>query len=415
MLFFKYYSPVPIAFSLIRNGEMFFAQADELNDSNELRPTFILKGDKELWGRLFDYILIHSAFLLDKGYTRSKTRSQLVYAVSGNLSAQFYKRYWRQDIRLEELYSLVKDDVLASDFGDMSPKVIAANFEQFMRREVSELVRPREFIASFSNSGINTMMWGHYAKAGKGFAIVYESSDSTLKITSDLKIYDGSRDKNGILLPGQKADGIITIGTWADATLELKKVHYAPRDVKVNAFHLFTPHFFYSEEEDHYDVPLLIGAGAPKKGEDRVGLIKDEVWGFEDEIRAFLPLYSDKNEYIPPSKRVAMVDLSHFRGLILGPEISEKDRIELIVALKSLLFSRRARGDSRAEEHNLVVFQAVRGRDSFSYKVHPSYVINGTRKLTELSALHESESRRQSPEAWMLADQVNQKRRRLGR
>lgn len=414
MLFYKYYQPDPNSFAVVRNGEIFFAEADELNDSNELKPTFILRGSKELWRRFFEYALIHAAFLGGDNYEGSSARHKLVYGVARELSSAFYKRYWRRDVRLEDLYELVRGDVVAADFGDMKPAVIAANLKKFLQDEVPELVRPREFVASFSTSGVNTMMWGHYAKAGKGFSVVYESPDSLLRISSCSKIYYGARDKNGVLLPGRVPDGIVTLGLWADATIELKKVRYEPRDVKVNAFNSMIPHFFYSEEEDHYDVPLMIGAGAPRKGEDHVGLVKDEVWGFEDEVRAFLPLHTDRGEYAPPSMRIARVDLSHFRGLILGPNISEKDKINLIVSLKILVQSRYSSGDVRAKGHNIIVFQAIRGRNSFSYGVQPCFVIVGTGKMIELTRLKESEARSLSPDAWLLADQINQSHRRTG-
>lgn len=415
MLFFKYYQPEPNSFAVIRNGEIFFAEADELNDSNELKPTFVLRGSKELWRRFFEYALIHAAFLGSNNYEGSSARHKLVCGVAQKLASAFYKRCWRRDIQLEDLYELVRGDVVAADFGDMKPAVIAANLEEFLQDEVSDLVRPREFVASFSTSGVNTMMWGHYAKAGKGFSVVYESQDSLLRISSDMKIYHGARDKNGVLLPGRVPDGIATIGLWADATIELKKVRYEPHNVKVNAFHSITPHFFYSEEEDHYDVPLMIGAGAPRKGEDHVGLVKDEVWGFEDEVRAFLPLRTERGEYAPPSMRVARVDLSHFKGLILGPNISEKDKINLIVSLKILVQSRYSRGDDRARGHNIIVFQAVRGRNSFSYGIQPCFVIVGTGKTIDLAGLRESESRLLNPDAWLLADQINLSRCRTGR
>ena len=67
--------------------------------------------------------------------------------------------------------------------------------------------------------------------------------------------------------------GATEIGIYKDEHLKLKEVKYGRRPPKVNAFHRLIPKFHYSEMEDHYDVPLNIGADAQEKKEDLVGLV----------------------------------------------------------------------------------------------------------------------------------------------
>jgi hypothetical protein len=62
MLFYKYQKPENLDFSMLRQSEVYFASVGELNDANECRPRFILKGSEELWQRLAQFILKHACF-----------------------------------------------------------------------------------------------------------------------------------------------------------------------------------------------------------------------------------------------------------------------------------------------------------------------------------------------------------------
>jgi hypothetical protein len=62
MFFYKYQKTGNLDFSMLRQGEVYFASAGELNDASECRPRFILKGSEELWQRLVQFILENACF-----------------------------------------------------------------------------------------------------------------------------------------------------------------------------------------------------------------------------------------------------------------------------------------------------------------------------------------------------------------
>jgi len=68
----------------------------------------------------------------------------------------------------------------------------------------------------------------------------------------------------------------------------------------------------YSEEEEHYDVPISLQSEAQNKEESQVGLIKYSDWRYEQEIRAFLPVLGKH----PPDVRSLRLSVENIRGLI---------------------------------------------------------------------------------------------------
>jgi len=64
MLFYKYQKTGNLDFSILRQGEVYFASAGELNDASECRPRFILKGSEDLWQRLAQFLVGNTSVVI---------------------------------------------------------------------------------------------------------------------------------------------------------------------------------------------------------------------------------------------------------------------------------------------------------------------------------------------------------------
>jgi hypothetical protein len=151
----------------------------------------------------------------------------------------------------------------------------------------------------------------------------------------------------------------------------LKAVKYGKKPPKVNAFHRLIPKFSYSEEEDHYDFPLLLGGDAKDKEEDQIGLVKFSDWRYEQEIRAFLPVFNE----LPPDMRVMRAGTANICGLIFGPRMSEQDKV------RAVLCCHRMRESSiESDQESLpqfMFFQALQVVDRFDFQIVPVGILDG--------------------------------------
>ncbi|CZU59726.1 Uncharacterised protein [Enterobacter hormaechei] len=65
MLFYKYSSIDNLSISMLRNGEVFFASPNELNDIHECKPQFIFNANKEVWERFIYYLIVQVCLKLN--------------------------------------------------------------------------------------------------------------------------------------------------------------------------------------------------------------------------------------------------------------------------------------------------------------------------------------------------------------
>jgi hypothetical protein len=208
-------------------------------------------------------------------------------------------------------------------------------------------------------------MWGHYAGAEKGFVIVYGTEDSKIHVRSPLHILHGVRP-----IPGETH--CHEIGIYQEDHLELHAVKYSRMPPKVNAFHRLIHRFSYSEEESHYDVPLLLGGDAAKKQEAQNGLIKYSDWRYEKEVRTFFPTF----EPLPPDVRVLSVSTNNIKALIFGPLMNNPDRVRAVVCCHMMQESSlHPKVGTRKEP--FAIFQASRVVDRFGFTLVPLGTIQG--------------------------------------
>lgn len=350
---------------MLRHGEIYFASIAELNDANECRPRFILNGSEELWMRLAQFILGKVCFSSDYYERTPQEEIGQLLDLSVPVGRLLKKQVKNRDIGVENLGKLFAEalkPLLEQKFTELQSRLILELSNNFIDTKLLKIIAEPKYIASFSMNATNPTMWGHYAKAEKGFVIVYATEDGTINVQSPINILYGSR-------PSDNLDGVTQIGCYQEAHLELESVKYGRRPPKVNAFHRLIPKFIYTEREDHCDVPLLLGGDAGEKEESLIGLVKYSDWRYEQEVRAFFPNFDELGF---PDIRLLRVSMNNIKGLIFGPSMSDDDKTRAILCChlmrKSLVHQHFGEGELLPE---FAFFQAKQVLDRFDFEIQP--------------------------------------------
>ena len=369
---------------MLRRGEIYFASAAELNDASECRPHFIFKGSRELWQRLAGFVLEHVCFC--SGYFQRGYDDQIpkVLDLSEPVGSQLKKDARNRDLGLKGLSSAFSKALKMIGAEKLQPPLLNAVEHlavSFIEQGLPRVLQDRKYIASFALNATNPTMWGHYAEAEKGFVRVFQTEDGKLGVHSELAILHGTR-------PSKIGDGVTEVGIYKDELLDLKHVQYGKRIPKVNAFHRLIPRFSYTEEEDHYDVPLMIGGDAEEKKEHLIGLTKYSDWRYEKEVRAFFPAF----ESFPSDARALRLSTRNIKGLVFGPKMSEENKVRAVIC--SHIMHETYQSENNAG-HEFVFFQAQQAVESFNFLIHPVGILGGhyfgrSLPLTKLSDLDEA-------------------------
>jgi hypothetical protein len=346
---------------MLSRGEIFFASADELNDGSECRPRYVLKGSAELWDRLAEMILIDACC---ESNVVPATSIRNVRSCASPLGIALRQSAGAGDLDFDMLGSLIREQ-LPPLLGDVklgvSIDVFMGLVERAFRRARRRL-NEHLYIASFSRNPRDPTMWGHYGNAERGFCIVFRAPERRLRIQSSFPALHGCR-------PSDKP-GVMELGIYREGEVELKSVSYRSAPLRFNAFHQLIPHFSYSEEEHHYDVPLLLPGEAPSRHEDRLGLVKASTWKYEQEVRAFLPSWGE----LTPEARCVRYHSSAVAGVIFGPKMSEADKKRAIVCCYVL---QEARREAETRTGPFVFLQAQQCVDSFQMALRAVGVLGG--------------------------------------
>ncbi|MDD9177091.1 DUF2971 domain-containing protein [Aliivibrio sp. S2TY2] len=366
MLFYKYQRANVLSLMMLKRGEIFFASSDELNDAQECRPRYLFKGSKDIWSRFCHYLLVNT--YCECGIYDSSEGSKLI-DLHLSLSDFIFSKIKNKHASVIEVKDLVISsliDLMNDGFEKREKQLIINYLVHFFDTLLIPIMHEPKYLTSFSKSAINPTMWGHYADAEKGFVIVYETDDNLLEVNSTFSNLDGHRKK----------DGFIEIGRYKTENIRLETVEYSRQPVKVNAFHKLISKFFYSEMEDHYDVPLLLPGDAKYMEEHKIGLVKFSDWRYEKEIRAFFPTIDP----VPAELRTLNVSNKHIKGVIFGAKTSQRDKEKIIMSCYHL--QEYCIGNDTFE---LLFFQAIENVDKFDLKIMPFGMLN--KSLYHLSEL----------------------------
>lgn len=354
---------------MLKNGEIFLASKDEVNDGSECRPFYVLQGGNELWQRLGRLVLVNSIFQTTAYFHLSKEEIGAILGCGYEWGLEIKKAAGKKDLPLGELRPLLKS-LFSAFFKDKLDGQLVNNFSRVIDHGCSSIEKivsedEHTYIMSFSRNGLNTTMWGHYAAAEKGYALVFSTNNNKFKVKSNGRIFHNKNDD----LNSTDNRSFYTVGDYYKETfLELKSVKYLRKPPKVNAFHKLIPFFEYTEQEDHYDVPLNIGASASRKQEDALGLIKSSHWRYESEVRG---IFSPYGGVISPEARVLKYDINHLEGIILGTKISS-DYEKRLKACCSMLINNRGE-----ERKTLPVLKAVQSASKFEFNLIAEGLVDG--------------------------------------
>lgn len=359
MYCFKYRAPSDAQFGMLSRGEVFFASADEMNDGSECRPRYVLKGSADLWTRLAEMILIDTCCFSE---AVSVASSRALIGLAQPLGNALKVRAGAADFDFDGLWSLVSVELPSLlqgvDLGVPAAFLMAEANRAY--RRARNLLNEATYMASFSLDPCDPTMWGHYAGADRGFCIVFRAPERKLRIRSPFQAFHGCRRS--------EETGIVTVGMYVDAEVELQSVQYLSAPLRFNAFHRLIPHFRYSAEEYDYDVPLLLPGDAPPRHENRFGLVKAKTWQYEQEVRALLPSFGE----LVPEARCVRYDWSQVVGLVFGPRMSDTNMKRAIAACFLL---RESRASSERRTEPFAFFQAQQQVDSFQMALSPIGVL----------------------------------------
>lgn len=368
MLFYKYQKSGNLDFSMLRQGEVYFASAGELNDASECRPRFIFKGSEELWQRLAQFILEHACFGSDYFLNLDDKKNEIrqILDLSIVVGQQLKKQAGHKDLGIEGLAPAFRNALNSCGAKKLSPflmRTMERLTSNFIQDGLPQILLDEKYIASFALNATNPTMWGHYADAERGFVRVFGTDDGKLKVLSPINILHGSR-------PAKDGSGWTENGIYKDENLELKRVQYGKEIPKVNAFHRLIHQFPYTEQEDHYDVPLNLGGDAEQKKEHLIGLVKYSGWRYEKEIRAFFPAY----ELLLPDIRTLRVGMGNIRGLVFGPKMTLENRARAVLSCHLMKQSRSSEIDANYE---FAFFEAQQAVDKFDFAIRPVGILAG--------------------------------------
>jgi hypothetical protein len=367
MLFYKYQKSGHLDFNMLRRGEIYFASAEELNDASECRPRFILKGSEELWQRLAQYILEHACFGSDYFLNEKKNEIRQILDLSVVIGRQLKKQAGNKDFGIEALGSAFRNTLKSCGSEKLSPfllRITEHQMNSFIQEELPRILLDEKYIASFALNATNPTMWGHYSDAERGFVRVFGTDDGKVKVLSEINILRGTRpSKIGIT-------DVTEIGSYKDESLELKRVQYGKEIPKVNAFHRLIHRFSYTEQEDHYDVPLNLGGDAEQKKEGLIGLVKYSGWRYEKEVRAFFPAYDS----LLPDVRTLRMGMENIKGLVFGSKMTLENRARAVLCCHLM---KQSRSSEIGAEYEFAFFEAQQTADKFDFVIRPVGILDG--------------------------------------
>lgn len=379
---YKYQNTSNLTLNSLRRGELFFASRKELNDPSEAAPCYILRGSSELWERLVNLVLF-----------------EMIMALGLDKNDIFYKKVYCESYKVKEFVKILRkkqgrSKVIFEDFPSLFRATFLSLYEGLFEKDyliylgrssekvislkiIKKVTNNQKYLCSFSLDPLDPIMFGHYGESCKGFVSVFEPEQGKIHISKvDGKFFSPDEDDE---------TGIITLGTSNYTSLDIVPVRYSKNKVLVNAFFDLIHMFFYSEMEDHYDVPLNLPEGATCYSEEKLGFTKDIGWKYEKEIRCFLPRFSNS---ATPEERTIKFKTSQFKGVVFGPHSSSELQRRVLMAVYFMI--KRDQAEENIHPIQDVYFLKAKAKsENYDYDIVPigklkAYYSDDDRKL-ELS------------------------------
>ncbi|PAO14495.1 hypothetical protein CIW58_11020 [Enterobacter cloacae] len=339
MLFYKYSSIDNLSISMLRNGEVFFASPNELNDIHECKPQFIFNAKKEVWDRFVYFLIIRVCLKLNLEPESPLAISLLAFKDKMLLSLLNGKK-----TKILDYQSLIDDfsdafgSLVMSELNYKDARKAMQALSAYLNQDFEAQLNDRNYITSFSKSATNLTMWGHYGNAEKGFAIIYETIDGNVTLKSNLNIFPSHK---------KLSDHCYSMGLSTECSAPLFDVIYKLRPVRANGFRRIINQFSYSELEAEAGYPEHLLSGLKAYDEEDIGRVKSSGWKYEKELRLRLPVYCE----LASPLRSIKIHAKHIKGVIFGSRTSRDDKEKILSACYHLKASQHGK-------HHIYVFQA---------------------------------------------------------
>lgn len=383
---FRYRSGSELSLKELMNGELFFAGNKELNDPTEAKPLYVFAGNPELWHKFVYSILYEAKIYLSEIYKGENFNTNLDKLIQNSeiISKNLNKRKNNYKINQFNISKYFIEEIikLKSFKNRNKQNVFIRIIDEIIKNTIlKHLNENTQYIVSFSKSANNPTMWGHYGNAYKGFCLIFQPEDNNIIIKSTFKEFVNT-----------SKEGIFTQFLHEDVTkTPILEVAYSSKIPKINAFNVISNQFYYSEQEDYYDVPANICTGILNYNEKKFGLFKYKDWKYEQEVRCLIPFKNSRNikndneiarsdydiNYIPEN-RIYLYKPSHLTGVIIGSN-TNKNLVQRIIESIRIMRSKNIQHfNIRNDELSPVfIFQATSSVYEYLLNIKPYGVILG--------------------------------------
>lgn len=338
MLFYKYSSIDNLSISMLRNGEVFFASPNELNDIHECKPQFIFNANKEVWERFVYYLIVQVCLKLNLEHNSPLAISLLAFKdkiLRSLLNGKKTRTLDHQSLINDFSDAFARLTINELDFKDARKAMQALS--AYLNHDFEVQLNDNNYLTSFSKSATNLTMWGHYGNAEKGFAIIYETIDGNITLKSNLRIFTSYK---------KTSEHCISMYLSTECSTPIFDVIYKSRPVRANGFGKIISKFFYSDLEREACYPEHLLSCLKEYGEEDIGRVKYSDWKYEKELRVRLPV----NRELAAPLRSIKIDAKHIKGVIFGSRTSSDDREKVLSACYHLKATQN-------EKHHIYVYQ----------------------------------------------------------
>ncbi len=210
-------------------------------------------------------------------------------------------------------------------------ELLTFDFTELYIQQLKRLLYDEHYIACFTNSFNNKLMWGHYANGGNGVCLKYKTKTKNLKNNIDLYI------SNGISF-GLKE----TIATKNYVSYEIHKVNYSDNYPEIDFFNSLgcipmsvIDGFWlcnydktkFSKCIENYKNMDCWRTEYHKKAVEYI-CTKSKEWDYEEEYRVFtrdtFSLFTNDED------RKAKYKFEDLEAIIFGQKVSDKDKNKII-------------------------------------------------------------------------------------
>lgn len=304
---FRFRPYTPLSYKELLYGEIFFVSKDELNDPYDTKNPAIFKGDPIIYNRLIQYILNDK--LSGFGFL-----NDAISLIDTQSIADFLAK---EDMLYDDLVRLINstefEKIVISSFRIEESIGISLSFIKRLKHFIHKYCGSHCYIASFSKTSDDPVMWSHYTHNHTGFCLCFELNEN--KILSKSK----EQSKSGFL----------------KAEYQLEEVSYQPINVTTNGFYCFPGAIYGKKIEEHERLNYW-------KVKRQSFLTKYTNWHYENEIRIihddWLTDNANENGVIkkPFSERTFYYDQKQLTGIIFGSKMSSTNKNEIKKAVIKL-------------------------------------------------------------------------------